>query len=113
MTIQSPCQETAGFLFAHRCKLPATAVCSTCGKAICVQHTRIVNGLTSCIGCGRAGGATDPDDPYDYSSTVYTDYHAYDNYDRYSRADREAFEPCAQGEAPSTDTDWESDFDGS
>jgi len=110
MTGGITCQETAGFLFAHGCKHPATAACSVCGKAICGQHMGLsAAGMPTCIGC-RPTTPGNSDDPYTYADSEYTDYHAYDPYDRYTRADRPTFE---SGPVTETGDEWESDLDAS
>ena len=55
------CADRSGFLFAHACDRPATGACSVCGKAICVQHTRMRATGPTCIGCLR-DERDEPDD---------------------------------------------------
>jgi hypothetical protein len=133
------CQETAGFLFAHSCKNPATQTCAKCSKSICTVHMRPVDtwrlspspsgerppGAMSpvCVGCRRELGSAadrDPtanhDDPYFYSGSYYHDYYGYDHVDRYSRADRDTFATPAGTASTMTDTgaeSWENDFEAS
>lgn len=104
------CQETAGFLFAHSCKLPPAAACTTCGKAICAQHMGVsAAGMPTCVAC-RGTTPSDGEDPYSYAESECSDYHDYDPYDRFKRSDREVFEGST---GTSTGDEWEGDFDAS
>lgn len=58
------CGDRSGFLFAHACDRPATGACGTCGRPICVEHTRMGPSGPSCIACLR-----DPDPDRSSSSS--------------------------------------------
>ncbi len=109
MPVEGRCKETAGFLFAHPCKRPATSACSGCQKPICATHNR----QGRCIACFKEGAVIDAGDPFMMASWYYADYESYSAYDAYSKKDREAF---ADGGEPLGDddweADWEADFDG-
>lgn len=64
------CMERSGFLFAHGCDRPASLGCGICGKTICTEHAREVEGRMLCVSCARqdptATAAASPDDPYWY-----------------------------------------------
>jgi hypothetical protein len=47
------CADRSGFLFAHACDRLATGQCVTCGKPICVEHTRLTSQGPRCITCLR------------------------------------------------------------
>lgn len=125
MTMQERCRETAGFLFSHPCKNPATARCSQCGKPVCAEHGRAPAAEAGpeppggwpqallCVGCTRRQAAADPqalarrqDDPLFYAWALYPDYQAYSS--SYTDADRAAF---AAEEVPATQAEWERDWD--
>jgi len=53
---QGECNETAGFLFSHRCGEPAVNACVQCQKPICQRHTFVNPENTSeqfCTTCGK------------------------------------------------------------
>ena len=88
------CQETSGFLFAHGCDQPAMGACGSCGKQICLLHTRLLPEGTMCVGCARQRPPSystdekskqDPDDPFLYQPA--------DGYDPYAFDDYAAFDP--------------------
>ena len=58
------CGDRSGFLFAHACDRPATGACGTCGRPICIEHTRMGPSGQSCIACLR-----DPDPDRSSSSS--------------------------------------------
>jgi len=107
--VEGRCRETAGFLFAHPCKRPATSKCSGCEKPICATHNR----QGRCIACYRQNASkSDGSDPFLMATWYYADYETYSAWDAYTKKDREAF---AEGEEPADDEwekDWEADFDG-
>lgn len=47
------CQETTGFLFAHRCGNLALNKCYQCQKTICADHTVFENEMMYCTSCGQ------------------------------------------------------------
>ena len=47
------CADTSGFLFTHPCDRLATGQCATCGKPICIEHTRLTAGGPRCVTCLR------------------------------------------------------------
>lgn len=47
------CQDRSGFLFSHPCDRLATGQCVTCGKMICVEHTRLTETGPRCVSCLR------------------------------------------------------------
>ena len=47
------CADRSGFLFAHACDRPPASVCATCGKPICLEHTRMTQAGPTCITCLR------------------------------------------------------------
>ncbi|MBI2207501.1 MAG: hypothetical protein HYU41_27025 [Candidatus Rokubacteria bacterium] len=47
------CEDHSGFLFSHPCDRLATGQCVTCGKAICVEHTRLTETGPRCVSCLR------------------------------------------------------------
>lgn len=78
----STCQDTHGFLFKHPCTHPASGNCSVCGKAICHQHVRLVEGEACCIACSKRGTSSrraddDYHDPYYYGPRYYRGYGYY------------------------------------
>lgn len=85
-----PCQERAGFLFAHDCPRSATQHCAQCDKPICAEHGHPWNGQQICTDCFKAtnkeqAGAAKfhrppqgvESDPYLYSSYYYRGYGYY------------------------------------
>ncbi len=85
-----PCQEKAGFLFAHDCPRPAVQRCAQCDKPICAEHAHPWNDQRVCTACFKATREEDastgrfrrphPDadaDPYLYSSYYYRGYGYY------------------------------------
>ncbi len=126
-TLQDRCRETAGFLFSHPCKNPATTRCSRCGKPICAEHGRMASPQadsgppqaaqtgTVCIGCARRQASEAPtaadrealrDDPFFFAWALGSDASSW----AYSSADHEAFS------APGVEADgedWERDWDAS
>jgi hypothetical protein len=66
-----PCQETAGFLFKHRCDRPARGACQRCAKGICADHTRHAGQEPLCVTCARAASAVADGDPYFYGNSYY------------------------------------------
>jgi hypothetical protein len=79
-----PCQERAGFLFAHDCPRPATQQCDRCAKPICTRHGHPAeSGELLCTTCfkGQHASEDEPDsdvpldeesdNPYLYSSYYY------------------------------------------
>lgn len=90
-----PCQERAGFLFAHECTRLATQPCARCLKAICEGHSHPVDEELLCTTCATNDDDDDeesegtegemPDswededepNPYLYSSYYYRDYGYY------------------------------------
>ncbi len=94
---QGECNETAGFLFAHRCGNPAMNQCVQCQKPICERHT-FVNPSDQaelfCTSCGKKfvqqqtqnappgqgnNGTSGPFYDYGYSPYFYTGYY-YNDY---------------------------------
>ena len=85
---EGTCNESSGFLFRHECfQLPQNH-CAACGKPICEEHTRTVDGKTLCPACeqaeARASGQTTGQqrggyyhDPYYYGGTYYSGYGHY------------------------------------
>ena len=78
------CQETTGFLFAHRCGDVAVRECQECQKPICQQHSVDSGGVMRCVGCEKKlrsqqqnqqrppqspGGTYYDDSPYFYGSS--------------------------------------------
>lgn len=58
------CADTSGFLFSHPCDRLATGQCATCGKPICIEHTRLTATGPRCVTCLREEQIerdTDPD----------------------------------------------------
>lgn len=47
------CADTSGFLFSHPCDRLATGQCATCGKPICIEHTRLTETGPRCVTCLR------------------------------------------------------------
>jgi hypothetical protein len=47
------CGDRSGFLFAHACDRPAAGACVTCGRPICLEHTRAGAAGPACISCLR------------------------------------------------------------
>ena len=87
-----PCEERAGFLFAHECSSLATQPCGRCLKAICEGHSHLVAEELLCTSCfndddddeddeGTEGELPDSwedePNPYLYSSYYYRDYGYY------------------------------------
>jgi hypothetical protein len=85
-----PCQERAGFLFAHDCPRPAAQQCARCAKPICTWHGHpSESGEVLCTTCfkeqpasGEGSGSEVPlvegaDNPYLYSSYYYRGYGYY------------------------------------
>jgi hypothetical protein len=60
------CQDRSGFLFSHPCDRLATGQCTTCGKAICVEHTRLTDTGPRCVTCLRTEAQHDDDDDGTY-----------------------------------------------
>jgi hypothetical protein len=110
------CQERSGFLFAHACDQPSTALCSECGKPVCNQHTRVTVQGDCCISCAKKVVAAEEtrgegvrserwdSDPYWYAERSLVGYHYYDD------RDRRAFD---RRERVSDRDGFEDDFDGS
>ncbi|MCA8924494.1 MAG: hypothetical protein KDD82_21970 [Planctomycetes bacterium] len=99
----SGCEETAGFLFKHRCGREAQTECLQCGKPICLKHVKSPGGQEHCVHCtrdklgakirppaprrSRARGRDDDfdgdfdddfgDDPYFYAYAYYEGYGSY------------------------------------
>jgi hypothetical protein len=65
------CQETAGFLFTHPCDRPRAHACQSCGKSICIEHTRLIEARRLCVACARSAAAFDDRDPYFYGHSYY------------------------------------------
>mgnify|MGYP000849204619 CR=1 FL=1 len=129
--VQERCRETAGFLFSHPCRNPATGKCDRCGKPICAEHTRPEPGPPRveppppggwpaetgvvCIGCTRriaveqgrqqefAGRQADP---FFYAWSVFPDYHSYRATRPYSEADQAAFAAEETLESAEFEKDW-------
>lgn len=74
------CQETAGFLFKHACKQLAIRNCAACGKSVCSDHHRVVEGQLICIACAKSNMEKNPSYR---SNRRYTDRAGYDPYDPY------------------------------
>lgn len=53
MTAAFQCADTSGFLFSHPCDRLATGQCATCGKPICIEHTRLTAAGPRCVTCLR------------------------------------------------------------
>jgi hypothetical protein len=84
------CEERSGLLFAHACDRPSLYGCTVCGKAICIEHTRMSASGPTCIACVATAepGTDSDDDPYFYRHGR-DDYHSRSYYDA---DDRDAFE---------------------
>lgn len=93
------CAERSGFLFAHACDRPSTGACFSCGKAICVLHTRIApdDGNPLCVTCAAALGPLADDDPLRNRDTTYDtdDYRAFDDTDDTTTGDDFEADPGA------------------
>ena len=61
MSLPLACGDRSGFLFAHACDRPAAGACASCGRPICVEHTRMGPAGPTCIACLR--------DPTDHDRT--------------------------------------------
>ena len=113
------CAERSGFLFAHECDRPVAWSCSSCGKPICAEHTRMTEAGYSCISCVRmqntqadeerqqqqqtADGTSTTNDPYFYAD---------DDYDSsWDASDRRAF--SNRGSSVSSSDENEGDFGAS
>jgi hypothetical protein len=87
-----PCMERAGFLFSHDCPRVADRQCSHCLKAICDEHSHLVDEEMLCTHCASNDEDDDEDEgtegelpdswedepnPYLYSSYYYRDYGYY------------------------------------
>ena len=88
-----PCQDKAGFLFAHDCPRSAAQECTRCLKAICDGHSHLVDEVLLCTGCASNDDDDDEEDegtegelpdawedepsPYLSSSYYYRDYGYY------------------------------------
>jgi hypothetical protein len=53
VTAALQCGDTSGFLFSHPCDRLATGQCATCGKPICIEHTRLTAMGPRCVTCLR------------------------------------------------------------
>jgi hypothetical protein len=53
VTAALQCGDTSGFLFSHPCDRLATGQCATCGKPICIEHTRLTATGPRCVSCLR------------------------------------------------------------
>jgi hypothetical protein len=84
------CEERSGLLFAHACDRASLYGCTVCGKAICIEHTRMGTSGPTCIACVATAepGTDSDDDPYFYRHGR-DDYHSRSYYDA---DDRDAFE---------------------
>lgn len=102
------CRETAGFLFSHPCRNPASGRCGRCGKPICAEHARPAGEVPVCVGCARRDPSASPapDDPYFYARAA--GFAAYAS--PYTEGDREAFQAEA---TPEAEEGWEKDWDAS
>jgi hypothetical protein len=93
------CGERSGFLFAHACDRPSTGACFSCGKPICVLHTRPArdDGSPLCVTCAAMQGPLDEDDPYRNSRSTYDsdDYRAFDDSDDTTSGDDYESDPSA------------------
>jgi hypothetical protein len=65
------CAETAGFLFRHPCDRPPAGACGACGKPICPEHTRELDGQRLCVGCASDRPIADERDPYFYRGAYF------------------------------------------
>lgn len=77
------CQETAGFLFSHRCGDVAVRECVDCQKPICQRHSIDSGGFMRCVQCEKkriseqnSGNRTDGGgaNSYDSSSPFFYGY---------------------------------------
>lgn len=93
------CAERSGFLFAHACDRPSAGACFSCGKPICILHTRpAADGSGAlCVTCAAAQGPLDEDDPYRERDTTYDsdDYRAFDDTDDTTTGDDFEADPGA------------------
>jgi hypothetical protein len=98
------CDERSGLLFAHACDRTSLYGCVRCGKAICIEHTRMSTDGPTCIACvvTEEPQTDSDDDPYFYRRGR-DDYYS-NNY--YDADDRDAFENDVAG------TDDPSDAEG-
>jgi hypothetical protein len=108
---EGKCHETAGFLFTHPCDRPPAHACQTCGKPICIDHTRLVDARRLCVACARDSATIDQRDPYFYGSS----YYGHGWYDHGSRAvDPDDFTEGDAGSLQQTgDAAFEDDLDAS
>jgi len=125
--LQDRCRETAGFLFSHPCRNPATTRCIRCSKPICAEHGRpaSLQGESGpapssgtdvvCIGCARhqashVSTTGDRDalrgDPFFFGWALSEDASSWS----YSSADHEAF---AGDDLGAEEGAWERDWDAS
>jgi len=77
------CNEKAGFLFSHACASPPAGSCQSCGKPICANHVREVEGGIACIECSRHHAHPHHHRSSYYDPYYYGGYH-YDGYNDYS-----------------------------
>lgn len=91
----APCQERAGFLFAHDCPRSATQLCNRCAKPICTRHGHPApSGEVLCTSCFKDEHSErdetesdlpqderEEDNPYLYSSYYYRGHGYYERGD--------------------------------
>ncbi len=109
----SVCNESSGFLFRHDCFRPPTDACSRCGKPVCEDHRREVDGQVVCIGCAkrRVNRSSRQSirgrryhDSYDYDPYFYGGYHYHGYHDDWRR-DRSYYESMQGDPNDFTDAD--------
>ncbi len=71
---QGVCNEKTGFLFPHPCQQFPSNPCGECGKPICEEHTRDVEGKRLCPSCAErtARGAACPSARVEAITTTLT-----------------------------------------
>ena len=102
------CQETAGFLFKHKCSNEGEMQCMGCTRWVCLEHAQETTQGNRCITCAKGILAKQPagygrdtvvynDSPYFYSyryggfGTYHSHWHSYSDRNDLVEGDGAAF----------------------
>lgn len=118
------CGEKSGFLFSHACASWAVGKCTTCGKAICQEHTHQSDSGSLCTSCGkkeqrrarRAGRHYGyHDDPYFYGGSYYRGYgyygHGHWGHSHYRSRHHHDGDDFTEADGASTHAEGDEDFE--
>jgi len=83
------CQYKVGFLSLKECENPVTGVCSQCNRLVCAAHTRMGDGLSTCLEC-YAQNPREPEET-DEEAQIARERHAVQNSYTYGTRDYMAF----------------------